>query len=51
MGEFQDIDEELNIQECQELGVDIARRVGGGGCLFYDDQTRFAVALLDRGIL
>jgi lipoate-protein ligase A len=48
MGEFQDIDEELDIQECQNLGVDISRRVGGGGCLFYDDQTRFAVALLDR---
>jgi lipoate-protein ligase A len=48
LGEFQDIDEELDIQECQRLGVDISRRVGGGGCIFYDDQTRFAVALLDR---
>jgi lipoate-protein ligase A len=48
MGEFQDIDEEIYIQECQRLGVDISRRVGGGGCLFYDDHTRFAVALLNR---
>lgn len=48
LGEFQDIDEELNLQECQRLGVDISRRIGGGGCLYYDDQTRFAVALLDR---
>jgi len=49
LGEFQDIDEELNIQECHQLGVDISRRVGGGGCLFYDAQTRFAVALLPQG--
>ena len=49
MGEFQDIDEEVNIAECQRLGVDIARRVGGGGCIFYDDHTYIAVALLDRG--
>jgi lipoate-protein ligase A len=49
MGEFQDIDEEVNIPECQKLGVDIARRVGGGGCIFYDDHTCIAVALLDRG--
>ena len=49
MGEFQDIDEELNLEACEALGVNVARRVGGGGCLYYDDQTRFAVALLDRG--
>jgi len=48
LGEFQDIDEELNVQECQNLGIGISRRVGGGGCLFYDDQTRFAVALINR---
>ena len=48
MGEFQDIDEEVNIPECQKWGVDIARRVGGGGCIFYDDHTRIAVALLNR---
>jgi lipoate-protein ligase A len=49
LGEFQDIDEELNLEECLRLGVDVSRRVGGGGCIFYDDHTRFAVALLDRG--
>jgi lipoate---protein ligase len=49
LGEFQDIDEELYIQECHHWGVDISRRVGGGGCLFYDQHTRFAVALLHRG--
>jgi lipoate---protein ligase len=49
MGEFQDIDEEVDIPECQRLGVDITRRVGGGGCIFYDDHTYIAVALLHRG--
>ena len=49
LGEFQDIDEELHIQECRDNGVDISRRVGGGGCLFYDRRTCFAVALLRRG--
>lgn len=48
LGEFQDIDEEVDVEAAHKLGVDLFRRVGGGGCLFYDDQTRFAVALLDR---
>jgi lipoate-protein ligase A len=48
LGEFQDIDEEVNVPECQKWGVDISRRVGGGGCLFYDDHTRFAVGLLNH---
>jgi lipoate-protein ligase A len=49
LGEFQDIDEELDLEECRRRGVDISRRVGGGGCLYYDDRTRFAVALCARG--
>jgi lipoate-protein ligase A len=49
LGEFQDIDEELDLEECRRRGVDISRRVGGGGCLYYDDRTRFAVALCERG--
>ena len=48
LGEFQDIDEELDLEECRRKEVDISRRVGGGGCLYYDDRTRFAVALCDR---
>jgi lipoate-protein ligase A len=48
LGEFQDIDEELDLEECRRRGVDISRRVGGGGCLYYDDRTRFAVALCER---
>lgn len=48
LGEFQDIDEEVDVQECRRLGMDISRRVGGGGCLFYDDHTRFAVALINH---
>ena len=31
LGEFQDIDEEVNVPECQRWKVDISRRVGGGG--------------------
>ena len=50
LGEFQDIDEELDLEECRRREVDVSRRVGGGGCLYYDDRTRFAVALFDRGI-
>ena len=48
LGEFQDIDEEVDVQECRRLEMDISRRVGGGGCLFYDDHTRFAVALINH---
>jgi len=49
LGEFQDIDDELDVEECHRLGMNICRRVGGGGCLFYDGRTCFAVALLDQG--
>jgi lipoate-protein ligase A len=47
LGEFQDIDEELHVEECQRFGVDISRRIAGGGCLFYDEKVRFVVGLLD----
>jgi len=49
LGEFQDIDEELDVEQCHLLGMDISRRLGGGGCLFYDEKTCFAVALLEQG--
>lgn len=47
LGEFQDIDEELNLDECRRLQVDVSRRTAGGGCIFYDEKVRFVVGLLN----
>lgn len=36
IGRFQDISKEVQIDNCQQLGVDIVRRISGGGTVYHD---------------
>ncbi len=38
LGDFQDVDDEVNLEECKKLGVIITRRKGGGGGATYQDK-------------
>jgi lipoate-protein ligase A len=36
IGRFQSIDKEVNLDTCKRLGVDVVRRVSGGGSVYHD---------------
>jgi lipoate-protein ligase A len=45
IGYFQLVDQEVNISECEKLGVDVTRRMTGGGAVYhaYDGEVTYSV--------
>ena len=53
VGYFQSVEQEVNIDACNELGLPITRRPSGGGAVLFDERELYysIVARLDSGIL
>jgi len=42
IGYSQDINEELNLEECRRLKIDVVRRWTGGGAIFHQDELTYS---------
>jgi lipoate-protein ligase A len=45
IGYFQSLSEEVNINKCEDLGIDYVRRITGGGAVFHEDELTYSIII------
>ncbi|MDH7477308.1 MAG: biotin/lipoate A/B protein ligase family protein [Candidatus Bathyarchaeota archaeon] len=46
IGKFQDIQNEVNIENCKKYGVDVVRRITGGGTVYHDAEGEITYSVI-----
>ena len=46
IGYFQSIEEEVNVQQCKEMNIDIVRRRTGGGAVYHDFEGEITYSII-----
>jgi lipoate-protein ligase A len=48
IGRFQDISNEIQVENCRQKGVDIVRRITGGGAVYHDSQGEITYSVIAK---
>jgi lipoate---protein ligase len=48
IGKFQKIENEVNLDNCRKLGVDVVRRISGGGTVYHDAQDEVTYGVIAK---
>lgn len=48
IGKFQDINNEVHLDNCRKLGVDVVRRITGGGTVYHDAKDEITYSLIAK---
>lgn len=48
IGYFQSLEQEVNLEKCKELGIEIVRRRTGGGAVFHDFNGEITYSIIGR---
>ena len=46
VGKFQDVEKEAHVPNCRKFGVDIVRRITGGGTVYHDSQGEITYSVI-----
>ncbi|HTY75712.1 MAG TPA: biotin/lipoate A/B protein ligase family protein [Candidatus Nanoarchaeia archaeon] len=46
IGKFQKLEKEVILENCQKLGVDVVRRISGGGTVFHDESGEVTYSVI-----
>lgn len=46
IGRFQDVSDEVQIDNCRRLGIDIVRRISGGGAIYHDVEGEITYSVI-----
>lgn len=49
IGFFQGIEQEVDMGKCKELGVDVVRRITGGGAVYHDRELTYSLVVSETG--